>query len=127
MRFILIIFIFSFTFLNLYITDVLADLIEVSSPDWNETRSLQLRQGEQADLTVYLQSSGDMVGDYRVIVVQKEDFKMVQTFRTDKHGKVVFKNLIPGDYLVLLRKTDSQKEIGPTVGFGDMRLSVSEK
>ncbi len=104
---------------------VLAQMIEVGSPDLAETRKLELAEGQTADVLVHLKTFTDTVDDYLVTLSNDEDDRRIAALLSDHHGRVLFKNVPPGKYRVELKiKVRDDGDVS-TVTLGDIMLAVS--
>jgi hypothetical protein len=100
-----------------------ADVIEVSGVDFDETRKMDLREGQFADVIVYLKSFGDMVDKYLVTLRSGDDNKRVSALLSDQHGRVLFKKLPPGKYRIEVSRRIREDGRLSTVSIGDVMLS----
>ena len=101
------------------------ETILVTDRDSFETSKLEIGADGRADLRVYLKSGGEVVDGYKISLVDNETRKVVKTLLSDAEGKVVFGNLSPGTYTVVLRRTEEQKRIS-TVLVGSLVLKPSK-
>jgi hypothetical protein len=106
-----------------FCSHALADVIEISGVDFDETRKMELREGQSADVVVYLKSFGDMMDKYLVTLRTGEDNKRVSALLSDQHGRVLFKNLPPGKYRVEVSRRIREDGRLSTVSIGDIMLS----
>ncbi len=86
-----------------------SETIVVTDRDSFETSKLDIGADGRADLRVYLKSGGEVVDGYKISLVDNETRKVVKTLLSDAEGKVVYGNLGPGTYTVVLRRTEEQK------------------
>lgn len=98
-----------------------AGSIEVNSPGSYETRKLNLKADQKADLTVYINSAGEMLDGFRVILVRDADRKLLGMLQSDIYGVVTFENIPEGKYTIVLKKTRRERRLS-SVGITDWRL-----
>ncbi|MCB0325296.1 MAG: hypothetical protein KDD69_17055 [Bdellovibrionales bacterium] len=100
-------------------------VIEVTDADSYDVRKLELGRGQTADIIVYLSSLGDLVEKYLVILRRATDNKRVRTLLSDKHGRVKFADIPPGEYRIYVSRRVKEDGDMSTVKIGDVRLYVS--
>ncbi|HQH27202.1 MAG TPA: hypothetical protein PLP17_07380 [Oligoflexia bacterium] len=100
-------------------------VIEVGSPDLAEARRLELPEGQTADVLVHLKTFTDTVDDYLVTLSHDEDNRRVAALLSDRHGRVMFKEVPPGKYRVELKTKVRDDGDVSTVTLGDIMLAVS--
>lgn len=114
------------TLLGLFATgpsEVRAEMIEVSVPGSRSPGStLELRDGQVADVTVYLKSLGDIVEGKKVAMRDARTGKTRQELISDRDGTVRFLGLVPAKYHVTVEKTLNDRGGASTVSIGDLRL-----
>lgn len=97
-------------------------LIEVADADSQEVRRLTLKEGQNADVVVYLSSLGDMLDKFLVILRRESDNKRIQTELSDVHGRVRFRNIEAGAYRVYVSRQVKEDGDLSTVKIGDVRV-----
>ncbi len=90
-----------------------------------ESRKIELKEGQTAELIVYLKSAGEMLDGFRLFLLRDPANTLIATERSDETGVITFGDLAAGEYTVLLRKNKTQKYRYPTVEIGDIRLQPS--
>lgn len=112
---------------NKVVTPEPTEVVVVSNDDSNELQRITPGPGRTVDVTVYLASLGDMVGDYLVTLRRDSDNKRMQAVLSDKYGQVLFQNIPPGYYHVEVgRKLKDEGEL-TSISVGDVRLAISSR
>lgn len=124
LRIIKVSFVLSF-FLTSIIFHAKAATLEVSDTNSSEVRKLELKEGQSADMLVYLQSYGDMVDKYLVTLRRESDNKRMAALLSDDYGRVLFKNLAADRYRVEVSRRIREDGRLSTVSIGDVVLSPS--
>ncbi len=99
-------------------------VINASSAD---VHKLELKNGQAADIVVYLSSFGDLVENFLVILRRESDNKRIRTLLSDKHGRVRFRIIPPGNYRVYVSRRVSDDGHLSTVEVGDIRVVPSKR
>ena len=100
-------------------------IIGISGTD--QVEDIALGYAELADVQVYLESLGDLVDKYLVMLISNADNKRIRSKLSDEHGRVRFVGIAPGDYRVeVSRKLREDGELS-TVKIGDLVLTRSQK
>ncbi len=105
-------------------TVVQAEILSVRCADSSDEKSLELSEGEKGDIIASLASAGDVVGGYRVFLLRDGESKPVGQGLSDENGLVTYREIAPGRYTVLLRK--SKKQLAESsVKLGDVLIRKS--
>ncbi len=103
-----------------------AAVLEIIAPDIEQSVSVDLGKGEAGDLIIYLKSFGDMVGGYKVTVMDSADRQVGKNI-SDVNGTAKFTNLPPGRFRVFAEKKMNDRGGISTVSIGDLKLTKIRK
>ena len=103
-----------------------AEFITIKAVGTYEERKIELKASERAVLTVYLQSFGEPLQDYTVVLYRDKDKLELSRIVSDDSGEVSFSGLPPGKYtLQVIHPQNLQNK--SLVKIGDFRLIKMEK
>jgi hypothetical protein len=105
-----------------------AESLEILAPDTGEQTSIDLSSGELGELVIYLKSMGDLVGGYRVNILDDQD-RLIGKNISDMFGVAKFTNIPPGRFRVFVVTKGIYNDRGgrTTVSVGDLRLTKIRK
>ncbi|MFN8392419.1 MAG: hypothetical protein U0136_19155 [Bdellovibrionota bacterium] len=111
----------------LAVAPCLADELEILSPDTGDRVVEELAPDETAELVIYLKSFGDLVGGYRVTVLDDQGRQVGKNI-SDMFGVAKFTNMPAGRYRISVEKNRVNERGGPsTVSVGDLRVTKIRK
>ncbi len=103
-----------------------AEKLEIFSPDTDHRIELTLTANEAAELVIYLKSFGDLVGGYRVIVLDDDGHQVGKNI-SDMFGVAKFTNMPPGRFRVFVEKKFNERGGVSTVSVGDLKVNKIRK
>ena len=109
-----------------FLTTCYAQVVEVTSPDFDEKKTLTLDGGQTADVVVYLKSAGEMVNGIQVLLLDRETEQRLAVGRSNQDGMVLFGRLSAGKYVVTTNKTRLFRKTRPTVAIGDVDIHLTQ-
>ncbi|GEM_PF-4012317 len=101
----------------------LAATIEVTTPDDLEVVSAELKEGGKATVTVYLESSGDLLGDIPILLLDNVSGGKVAQRVTKSDGIVSFEDIPAGKYKAVNALSKERKK-RTTAQIGDIRIAL---
>ena len=100
--------------------------LEIICPDTDDRAVVELGEGEAAELIIYLKSFGDLVGGYRVIVLDDQDHQVGKNI-SDMFGVAKFTNMPAGRFRVFVEKKWNERGGQSTVSVGDLKVTKIRK
>ncbi len=104
----------------------LAEKLEIYSPDTGDRLTVDLDSGEAAELIIYLKSFGDLVGGYRVVVLDDQDRQVGKNI-SDMFGVAKFTNMPAGRFRIFVEKKLNERGGVATVSLGDLKVNKIPK
>lgn len=112
--------------ISAFTSSAAAEQLEILCPDTEEQVIVDLGSGEAAELIIYLKSFGDLVGGYRVIVLDDQDHQVGKNI-SDMFGVAKFTNMPAGRYRVFVEKKWNERGGLSTVSVGDLKVTKIPK
>lgn len=92
-----------------------------------QTDKIELKEGEAADVTVYLKSLGDIVEGKKVRLRNSTSGRISYQMVSDRHGMARFLGVEPGVYRLSVEKGKNDRGGDSTVDIGDLKLAVRRR
>ena len=107
-------------------TSAWAEALTIFVPVSGDEKVVDLADDEVGELVVYLKSFGDIVGGFKITLLDDDD-RAVGKSISDSHGLAKFSNIPPGRFRVIVERKMNDRGGLSTVSVGDVKVSKIRK